>query len=241
MKKLFEFISRIEFFSKYKKTTQFKIKAGHIINGFNRYKMNAEFEVIYSPALLANDFMVLLPNIAFTTFFIFFAGAIFFVMACKFKVILENGKYIHSITIGYFSILIILCCIAVSIVMSKISGDRVNYQNIRNYDNAKKIMGVLSPLEVKALSWPGNSLKLEHFDVLHFSINGHELKTNMRVDWNRSQKADMPLCYQDDLRELLTPYVGKQVSITYYNFVSNFHPTDDSRNLCIVDLAVKHN
>lgn len=201
--------------------------------------MSSEYTVIYSPASVSEwDIFFGLLDTSFT--YLLFICAAFFIFY-KYK---ESKKKWHKKYILMFSgLIVVFLFFRINHDLTEfdrlVSEKEKGYQAVRNYKKAKKITGILNQLELKSLSWPGNTIKRDKFDLLHFKIDDKPFSANMRIDWNRSQPRDMPLCFEENIKSLLAPYQGLVVQLTYYNFISNYHPTDKSRNLCIVDFSVQ--
>lgn len=200
------------------------------------------FEIVYSPAILALntfeaiDVLNILGN-SITLAVLFFLLLIYILYLLK----LEGGLRKGSVYLAFIATFLLFVFVLIKNINDPIN-DMENYKLVRNYDKAKKITGVLSDINTKILPWPGSRLQSDFFlKVANFNIGGSEFIVNKQVGWKVAQKREMPLCYTGDIRKLLSPYIGQEIKMTYYRFISSDHPTDDSRNVCIVDLAVKQN
>lgn len=203
-----------------------------------------DFETVYSPAILALNTVEVVQLLFLKAFLLSVTLSIvlfFSLLYMIYRLKLEGGLRKGSVYLTFIATFLLFVFVLIKNINDPIN-DMENYKLVRNYDKAKKITGVLSDINTTVLPWPGSRLQSDFFlKVANFNIGSSEFIVNKQVGWKVAQKREMPLCYTGDIHKLLSPYIGQEVKISYYRFISNDHPTDDSRNVCIVDLAVKHN
>ncbi|CAM4302946.1 hypothetical protein [Pseudoalteromonas byunsanensis] len=200
------------------------------------------YTTVYSPAMIDN-FEIHYELIFTSVISVLLLSAVVFLYT-KYKQSNAQEKGYHRVLL--IGLPVILACYQLVTYQDRFKETKstyLNYEKDANFNLISELEGRLIDVKLFHKQWPGHTADALGEDYLwkfaEVKTTNSSLIFNMEIDWDRSQKNDMPKCFTGDIITLFEKYIGSEVKIRYYNFMSNYHKTDKSTSTCLVDFKVK--